>query len=176
MSENLLNLIRKLKELADRGEGGEKDNAANKLQSLLDKHGISLEDISQDVIKEREFILKPHQLKFFVQIAYSCFGKETTIYKYQNEKKRKEIKRFLKLTDAQFIELTAKFDFYWNKYENDLEIFYSAFIQRNELYVKGSSRKEDLTKEEIEEINKVRAMMYGLDKHLFHKQIENEKI
>lgn len=175
MSDNLLNLIRKLKELADRGEGGEKDNAANKLQSLLDKHGISLEDINEDVLKEREFTLKQHQIKFFVQVAYSCFGKETTIYKYQNEKKRKEVKRFLKLTDAQFIELTAKFDFYWDKYEKDLEIFYSAFIQKNELYVKGSS-SNDLTQNEIEEINKVRAMMYGLDKHSFYKQIENEKI
>ena len=173
MSENLLNLIRKLKELADRGEGGEKDNAANKLQSLLDKHGISLEDINQDVIKEREFILNSNQIKFFVQVAYSCFGNETAIFKLQNEKKSKQVKRFLKLTDAQFIELTAKFDFYWEKYEKDLQIFYSAFIQRNELYVKGSSAKEDLTQEEIEEINKIRAVMQGLDKHSFHKQISN---
>jgi hypothetical protein len=173
MSENLLNLIRKLKELADRGEGGEKENAGNKLQQLLDKHGISLEDINEDVLKDREFTLKPHQLKFFIQVVCSCFGRECTIYKYQKDRKRNELVRILKLTDAQFLELSAKFDFFWDKYEKDLDIFYSAFIQKNDLYVKGSSLKDDLTQEQLDEINKVREMMYGLKKHSFHKQLNN---
>lgn len=173
MSENLLNLIRKLKELADRGEGGEKENAGNKLQQLLDKHGISLEDINEDVLKDREFTLKPHQLKFFIQVVCSCFGRKCTIYKYQKDRKRNELVRILKLTDAQFLELSAKFDFFWDKYEKDLDIFYSAFIQKNDLYVKGSSSKDDLTQEQLDEINKVREMMYGLKKHSFHKQLNN---
>jgi hypothetical protein len=175
MSDNLLNLIRKLKELADRGEGGEKENAGVKLQQLLDKHGISIEDIEKDVVKERIFNITPNQQTFFRQVVASCFG-EKAIYQYQKEPKKKVLVRILKLTDAEFIEFSSKFDFYWNKYESDLKTFYSAFIQKNHLYRKNSgTNKEELTQEQLDEISRVREMMLALKRHSFHKEIENTK-
>ena len=177
MSDNVLNLIRKLKELSDRGIGGEKENAGVKLQQLLDKHGISVEDIEKDVVKERAFNITSNQLTFFRQVAASCFGIERTIYQYPKEPKRKVLVRILELTDAEFIEFSSKFDFYWNKYESDLKTFYSAFIQKNQLYRKSSEteKEEPLTQEQLDEISKVREMMIGLKRHSFHKQIENTK-
>lgn len=43
--EKYIELAKKLKELADRGTGGEKVNAEQQLTRLMEKHGITLEDI-----------------------------------------------------------------------------------------------------------------------------------
>ena len=43
MNDNILLLAKKLKELADRGIGGEKQNAEKKLKMLMSKYGITPE-------------------------------------------------------------------------------------------------------------------------------------
>ncbi len=45
-------LIKKIKALADRGVGGEKENAQKLLKELMQKYNINEEEISEDIIKE----------------------------------------------------------------------------------------------------------------------------
>ena len=47
-------LIKKIKALAERGEGGEKEGAQKKLRELMQKYGIEDLDLSDDV-KNRFF-------------------------------------------------------------------------------------------------------------------------
>lgn len=50
--EKILDKARKLKELADRGEGGEKENAINFLKVYMEKHNISEKELYAHKIKD----------------------------------------------------------------------------------------------------------------------------
>lgn len=50
--EKILDKARKLKELADRGEGGEKENAINFLKIYMEKHKISEKELYAHKIKD----------------------------------------------------------------------------------------------------------------------------
>jgi hypothetical protein len=170
MNNKILDLAKKLYALSERGIGGEKENAANMLNNLMEKHSISLDDIIGEIKKKHFFIVKLEQRKFFFQVVASVIGNIESYFELEGKK----TKLGLMLTDADFIEISAKFEFYWKSYEKDMKIFYSAFIQKNSLY-----RKKDESKEPIEdyipteEDFRMFEMMKGIDKHIFQKRLNH---
>ncbi len=179
--EEILSLAKKLRALAEQGEGGEKDNAVDMLTKYCAKHNISLSDLESDIKKQREFSI-PDEIfakKLFRQIAgHVVENVDILVYKRKSDDKIKGKKSFfVNLTDAEFIEIDTKFNFYLAKFNEDVILFYRAFIHKNKLYVKSSDDSNDekeLTPQELEEINKIRNMMMGMESHKFLKQLENK--
>lgn len=53
----------------------------------------------------------------------------------------------------EYIEISQKFKFYLRDYNKQLEVFYSAYVQRNNLYSTATSKEErEYTREEKEEM------------------------
>jgi hypothetical protein len=168
----VIQLAKKLKELADRGEGGEKNSAEYHLNKLLEKHKLTLEDILEEKRDVRMFKVSKEKETLFFQIVGSVAGKEAT----RHHKDRTSI--WLNLTTTEYLEIDAKFDFYWRAYKEELGIFYSAFVQKNKLYCKPSKNDEkdekELSKEERDKLRRVFAMMDGIRHHSLNKQIESK--
>lgn len=180
MEDNkIITLAKKLHELAKRGVDGEKQNALDMLEKMMHKHGITWDMLDENKRKERVFKMRQEQKKFFIQVVGSVCGAGVSIYSY-NANKRRIIKRYMvELTDMEFIEVQAKFDFYWTKYNEDMELFYSAFIQKNKLYPKPSEDDSDkyntpLTLEEKQRIFKMLQMMDGLDRHTMQLRLTDK--
>lgn len=175
-NEKLIELLRKLKALAEQGEGGERDNAQRMLEQQMKKHNINLEDIDTELKKEVEFFLDPTYKQFFHQIVYSVCGfNETKIFIIRGDKRK--LRKYLVLcTKSEAIEIGAKFDFYLPIYKKQQDIFYSAFIQKNHLYNKPTNNQpeREQTQEELEKIQEILKMMRGMKAHCFNKQIENK--
>lgn len=73
--EELLQRLERVKALAERGVGGEKENAEALLNRLMAKYGISEEDIEDTA--ERDYFIRYHNFwerKLIVQIAYKHLG------------------------------------------------------------------------------------------------------
>ena len=73
--EELLRRLERVKALAERGVGGEKENAEALLNRLMAKYGISEEDIEDTA--ERDYFIRYHNFwerKLIVQIAYKHLG------------------------------------------------------------------------------------------------------
>lgn len=176
-NDKILDLAKKLYELSKRGESGEKENAASKLESVMKKYGITMDMLSDDEMKERVFLAEDGlERKFLWQIMSSVVGERSTFYSKADSKKKKK-RVFVKLTDIEFIEISEKFDFYWQKYNEDVMIFYKAFIQKNHLYKKLSenqSTDKELTAEQKEEVMKTLRMMEGIQHHTHRKMLENQ--
>lgn len=176
----LLELGKKLLALAEGGVDGEKATAERMLQSFMIKHSITIDDLREDVKKKREFKVMDIQYKFFTQIISNVCGRGRSV-KYDPRKKYSVKKPYwVDLTDMEYIEIKSKFDFYWKAYEIDMEIFYSAFVQKNKLYVKPADEDIDepdveLTPEQKARLYKMIQMMNGLERHNFIKQLENKK-
>ena len=176
---NQFKLAKKLYALSKQGVGGEKDNAAEMLEKLCKKHNISMEDLEDEVKREREFSIKKDEYikRLFFQVVFSVVDRDRDVLTYTNsksERKKGYKSYFINLTDYEFLEITSKYEFYLDKYTQDADIFFSAFIQRNRLFPKTrASNDEELSEEEQERIMKVLSMASNLDKHEFLKRIEN---
>ncbi len=134
-NEKILELAKKLKALADKGIDGEKDNALTMLKRLMTKHNISMEMIEENFVKEHEFYIEFADYKFWRQIVSNIMGRTSTSYKPAELRKKKR-HYYVECTPAQAIEIQAKFDFYSTAWKKDLEIFYSAFIQKKQIVSK----------------------------------------
>lgn len=179
MNEKVLNLAKKLKALADRGVGGEANNANEKLQQLCRKYNISISEIEEDAVSIHCFFLGDtfFELKFFKQIVYSVnpIGRRIFQYKYKMKRAPGKIRMGIECTSSEFVEIMAKFEFFFSDFQKQSDLFYRAYIQKNRIYKKNTGEhtetKKELTPEEKGELFKIVQMMLGIDNKVFHKQL-----
>lgn len=172
MSEKIIELAKKLKALAHKGEGGEKENAQQKLAALMKKHGITPDQIEEDVIENFSIEVKVKNQRFFMQVV--CSVCDAKVFGYKG--KRNYL--ILECTASEFVEIESKFEFYLKEYEKELkqreEIFYRAFVQKNALYLHTGEKQEkkDLTPEELEEIQKILKVADDIQASEYRKQLK----
>lgn len=133
--EELLRRLERVKALAERGVGGEKENAEALLNRLMAKYGISEEDIEDTA--ERDYFIRYHNFwerKLIVQIAYKHLGSGHCCGTVGTQSGRPHKKICVTCTPAQYIEIEADFEFYKAAWEEELAIFYSAFISKNDIF------------------------------------------
>ncbi len=183
MDEKILETAKKLKALSDRSIDGEKENAISMLMRFMGKHGITTEMIEGKVIKKHYVFLEPmFEKRFFMQICASVLGSSYSVYRYTYKLTRSKENvgknRYgIECTDAEFIEIEAKHEFYFKHFLDELDIFRSAFIQKNKIYQKQTDTDMDdedeteLTIEERRRLFKIANIMAGMDRKVFLKQL-----
>ena len=55
MDQKKIDLLKKLKTLAEQGIGGEKETAQKKLEQLMQKYNVEEQELSDDVVERYEF-------------------------------------------------------------------------------------------------------------------------
>lgn len=163
-------LLKKLKVLAERGVGGEKENAQLMLDRMLKKCGMTYEDLEAEVVDVHTIQFKDdlHE-KFTHQIIASVLGKVTT-WGYKRLKKTIIFESSL----AEFIEIKAKRDFFFRDYIRQQQLFYKAYIQKNELYAKTEGEPEGDSKMSMKEYMELMSMMSGIEKQTFRTQLDKK--
>ena len=74
--ERLLEKIRKVQALANRGADGEKQSAAALLDKLMKQYGIDEAEIAEERLEKCFFRYKtPYERKLLVQVIYTVTGK-----------------------------------------------------------------------------------------------------
>ena len=167
--------IKKLKALALRGVGGEKEQAQALLEKLTKKYCISLEDLDENKIEF--FVLEYHgeiEKRLIVQITYKILNKDGCVYsrRYVKSGRKCRTKLEIECTEAQKIEIEFLFDFYKKLWEKEVEIFFKAFIQNHSLFgkLKDGESGTHLTNEQL---FKMYQMMQGLSNDKPLLQIES---
>lgn len=179
--ERLLEKLRKVKALADRGVAGEKDAAEKTLAALMERYGITeeaLEDCQTSIhwIRyktewERKLL---HQLAYMylgTGHSFGCVGKYTG-------RSRKEVG--IECTPAQYIEIEADFAFYYAAMAEEMELFYQAFSEKNNLFppkelARDMTEEERQRTEDKDRAMKLSSMMMGLEHHTRHKGIADSQ-
>lgn len=165
----ILDLAKKLKALSDRGVGGEKENAQQMLAELIEKHGISIDEIEEPERKQEVLDCKIKQKEMMGQVAYMVLGSKARVY----ESTRNKNCLVVECTKAEYLEIEASFEFFWRAYEKELKLFYQAFIQKNRIFsgdVDGRELK-DLTEQELKDLRRVMGMKDSIDKYNLNKML-----
>lgn len=157
-----IEILKKLKALADRGIGGEKENAELLLKKYMKKYNISEKELNKDEEKKVYITLKNEiELKLASQILYAFFNNSPL---YKHKEKGKRAKYYTILTTSQEIEFRYMYSIYLESFKKQELIFYRAFISKNNIFPKDvNTDMNEVSDEEREEMIKASMMQNGIE-------------
>lgn len=175
MDDKLKARLTKLKSLAERGVGGEKETAEKKLRKLLADNGLTESDLLEETPQYYLFSYTyPYKRKLLGQIIYKVMNK-TEIYHSKGTRNKLGIY----CTPSQKLEIDLDFEFYSNLLDTEIDLLLSAFIQKQDLFPDSSEaeviRLEDLTPEEREKAKRVQSYQQTISKRTRTEMIEDKQ-
>lgn len=166
--ERILQKIKLVQALAEKGVDGERESAAATLDRLMKRYGITEADIAEERRELEWFRYKtPLDRKLLLQVIYATTGRVGAgcVGTYTG-RKRKQIG--VTCTAAERLEIQFAYDFYREAMEKELERFYSAFLIKNEIFPPENMECEELPEPEgmsNEERMKLSMLIEGMDRH-----------
>lgn len=174
IDEKKKELLKKLQALAERGVGGEKEGAQKKLDQLMKKYGIEEMDLSED--KEEDHDFRYHngfEKKILRQLFYKIvpdFRAHTYIYR-RGEGSRTTYG--IRCTKAQALQIQIEYEFYCALWEEEVEFFMSAFIQKHRIFALPKEGKDvDTDQMPEEDVMRMLAMMEGMKDKSINPMLE----
>ena len=168
--------MKKLLALAERGEGGEADNARRILNRLLVAYGLTLEDLASDKRKRREFAYKTKDERtLFVMILTNLFGSKSEIFQEATYDTKHKL-LYVDLTEIEYIDLSNMWTFFRPLFNRErdrlLSDATSAFIMKHSLY--DSDHESTDSDEEIDwaRIERILELSRGMENVTYRKQLE----
>lgn len=167
-----ITFARKIKRLADEGVEGEWDNAKAALSRYLQKEGLTMQDIADIPMQKYGIVTTKENIKFVRQVIASVIGQPNVRGRWMQGRTL-----MFKSTYPEYIEIKDRVKHFLKSYNDELEIFYSAFIQKNHLYANpdlADDKEEDnkpLTPEEKKRLWKTMQMMEGITTETYYKKI-----
>lgn len=154
-------LLKKIRALAERGVGGEADNAEEILRRLMEKYGVSEDEL--DEVERRRHDFEYHgkeQETLLRQVVYKVTGGYAYNLVYRASGRRVKTRLGADRTAAEKVEIEFLFDFYTRLWERERAAFLSAFIQKHRIF----AIRDDIEPQEVsrEELLKMQALMLGM--------------
>lgn len=154
-------LLKKIRALAERGVGGEADNAEEILRRLMEKYGVSEDEL--DEVERRRHDFEYHgkeQETLLRQVVYKVTGGYAYNLVYRASGRRVKTRLGADCTAAEKVEIEFLFDFYTRLWERERAAFLSAFIQKHRIF----PIRDDIEPQEVsrEELLKMQALMLGM--------------
>lgn len=173
--ESLKDKLFKLKALAERGVGGEADNARRLLLKLCADNGIDLSDLDA-TMSPKDTLFKVGRSTLYKTLFMQCYAyvtnKQTISYKTDG------VNCWVEVTPLQAAQIRDLFE--WHKVNIDKEFkdfkdnFMYAYVQKHGLVCHTEHESdEDLSKEDLERLRKAVTLMRGMSDRTYIKSIEN---
>lgn len=164
--------LKKIKALADRGVGGEKETAMRMYEELKARYEIEDEEIMLDTVSLHWFGYNGElEEDLLTQIFYKVTG-SASYHVYTGKYKRRK-KRGCDCTEIEAAEIKLLFSFYKEELKRELKTFMIAFRSGNNLYPDETARcyierdniaERERTAEEKRELKKAAFYRMLLDK------------
>jgi len=171
--ESVKELIRKIHALSIRGVGGESDAALRKLDLLLAKYHVTLDDILEDTVKTYQFAFKNEwDENLMMQLYYAVTkDRERKVWSYSKRGKKVSRKIGLDLTAEQYVDYQEQLAYYRDIWKKELKRLFSAFCHKHDLLRPSAPDVADRlpSREEMQEYLRMIEMMRGLGEKSFFK-------
>lgn len=172
--ERLLQRIKAVQALALRGVDGEKDSAAALLDRLMKQYGITEAEIAEEHREIAWFGFKtPLERRLLNQVIYTVTGRGAFGCVGRNTGRTRK-KLGIECTAAERLEIEISFEFYKAAFEQELERFYIAFLQKNRIFPDNPiDDATEIGEMDLEEAKRISMMMAGMDEHTRRKMLES---
>ena len=154
-------LLKKIRALAERGVGGEADNAEEILRRLMEKYGVSEDELDEEERRRHDFEYHgKEQEKLLRQVVFKVTGGYAYNLVYNATGRKVKTKLGADCTAAEKVEIEFLFDFYTRLWERERAAFLSAFIQKHRIFaIRDDIEPQKLSREEL---LKMQALMLGM--------------
>jgi hypothetical protein len=154
-------LLKKIRALAERGVGGEADNAEEILRRLMEKYGVSEDELNEEERRRHDFEYHgKEQEKLLRQVVFKVTGGYAYNLVYNATGRKVKTKLGADCTAAEKVEIEFLFDFYTRLWERERAAFLSAFIQKHRIFaIRDDIEPQKLSREEL---LKMQALMLGM--------------
>ena len=152
-----------------RGAEHEKPRAKRHLDRILNDLNLTYEDVDPDNYGIFEYRYKTkHEKQILMQII--------TMVENRSKIDRAQCRGIWKVKQIRLngIESQRLYNFYKRKLNEEIKATVGAFIQKNELFIKGESEEslqEDRSKKDQEEIDRMILKYQTMEKHIPKKEI-----
>lgn len=173
---NKEDLLRKIKALAERGIDGEKESAQIILSNIMEKYGFTESDLEEEQ-KKLEWFSFHEELdkRLLTQIIYMVTGKHAYGCRGTHTNRTRK-KVGIECTTAEKLEIEASFEFFARAIKNEVDIFFIAFANKNNLFPSENKVRDAIKPEETPEQKakrlKATLMMEGMEIHQLQKMLE----
>lgn len=183
--DKYLEIAKKLKALADRGDEGEKYNAKLHLDRIMQEHNITIEEIEGEKLFEATFMVMDKYKRLFFQVCSSVMGIEGMKSFWVSQAKFKGKVRVVgNTTKEQEVDILCRFDFYLRGYKKAMQevqkeykrqqgLLLEAFIQKHSLVPYDSPRRSvyEMSFEEMMHAKEVMEQAGNLESLHFRRQL-----
>jgi hypothetical protein len=169
MNIKYIELAKKLKALADGSKAtGEKHTAQLHLDKIMKKYNISAEELEEDTLLRIEFKVPRSKKTLFTAIAVSITG----VNRWWGVHRRRSI-IYGEVSKSEEAEIRAKFNFYSKVYDEQLDLFFKAFIHKNDIYPHDieATNINDLNEQERKQAILIHQIAEGIKRSLFYKTL-----
>lgn len=169
--------LKKLKELAEKGVGGEAENARLILKRLQEKYRITDADLNDKEDTNLEFLYAKDFSQLMVQII-RIIGIEGRIYDVTTMPKKD--KKFVgcpnaniavECTKSEYYLIKEMFEVYYSEYKKQLRNFEYAFFAKNNLLPSVDKENTERKNDDID-LQKAMKLMLGVDNVAFNKMLK----
>lgn len=182
--KDIINRIIKICELAEKGVAGEMLNASEKLFALMDKYGITKDELNEK--EETNFYLfdTEHHDQLFVQVFHTFFDVKRAVRDVSRMPKKD--RRFfaenklgdangtlaVECTKAEYVQIVYLFQSFLADYKKQYAAFEYAYYSVNNLLPKATSetQSKDIDKDIVKQAAR---LTLGVKQHTVNKAIEN---
>ena len=135
--ESIVEKLTKIKTLSEQGIDGEAQAAKNALQKLLNRYGLTVEDLNDHVKKIRSFAAKgDNDQAVFIMCCYKILGGERINLIYGS--KSAPGKLYIELTDYEYADLSEFYAFHKRNFRKEFKQmkadFQKAYQYKHNLY------------------------------------------
>ena len=175
--EYLIQKAMKMKALLSSDEEGEREAARALLSSYMTKYAITWEELDDEI--EKEYIVEfngQYHVLLLIQLVYKQLGSGHcySVYKAESEEPLELMKVSSK--PSTFVEIQLDWEFYWRKFNEELDLFYRAFVEKNHLFPPEELQQEDDEDDNQDlsedQLRKIQGMMNGIDTSTRSKSLE----
>ena len=164
--ERIMDQLRKIAALAERGCMGEMAMARSMLERKLKEYGLTVEDLYEGSKKTRTFrFSNSFERRLLVNTLLHYFGSKSDEFKGATVSRRRKAV-YVDLTDLDYIEFGNEYGYYRKAFARELkrtnEAFLVAFVNRFDLF-DISPREKDAPTDELSPEDLARALeMLGI--------------
>lgn len=167
--ENLIERLRKIEALADRGTNGERENARRMLSDLCEKYGVTLEQLTEETKALYSFSARgDFERKLFFQVAAHVLQSR----KIRNRKTKTGI--LAELTLPQSIAIRECWDHYRSAWHDQLGDFFVAFVHKNNVFCPKEEGIPDVVGASADRKVRIFDLMRGMHSAPFAVRITEE--
>ncbi len=150
-SNKVKELLLKLKFSSEVREGAEKENATDKLNKALKKHGLTLEDLEKEEKEPRVFKIKNREDSSV--ILSQCIRDVCPNGVIRQSAKKLEM--YCEMSASEYIEVSEKYKHYYDFWLNEKKQFLTAFVVINKIGLPSSPSCELSDEEKMDIVKKM---------------------